>query len=333
MGIALLVLMVVGLALVTAYEMAVFSTRPEHMRNASRDGDRRGTIVMVFLRGPTRIISSLQIAATFLSLGLGVFLQSQYSVPVTGWLVRLGVSEESAGGASSWVIVGLSTLVVLVLTNLVPKRVAYAYADPLALLWAEHAYRWLRLTSALTSGLSLISDGLLRLFRVRLPKAPPVAERDIQELLRQGHLVGTIDPHEMDVIRKTFALSDRKVAEFMTPRRDIEAVFLNSGDGAVREAMRRSERSQLVVGETDLDNYVGLIRAREVLAHPDRPIRELIRPVVAVPPGASALDLLGLFKSESVRAAVVVGDHGRVLGLATFNDLISILVGEAKAIA
>jgi CBS domain containing-hemolysin-like protein len=59
----------------------------------------------------------------------------------------------------------------------------------------------------------------------------------------------------------------------------------------------------------------------------------MIRPVLVLSANATALDLLRGFKEEAARAGVVLGDHGRVLGLATFNDLVSILVGEAKAIA
>ena len=326
--------MVFLLAVVTAYEMAIFSARPEHMRNASRAGDARGTIVMRFLRNPTWSISSLQIAATFLSLAIGSWTQAKYGPVLEAMLRAWGWDVRSAHQTAPLLIVLVSTVVVLVFANLIPKKLAYAYADPLSLGWARPAYLWVKATGWLASALAWFSDGILRVLHVPIPKAPPVLERDIEELLRQGCLVGTIDRRETDVIRHAFALSDTKVTDFMTPRAAIVSLRLDRPESAHRDHARASERSQFLVTEDGSpDTFVGVARARDLLADPNRPMREMVRPLLLLPASATALDLLRGFKEESARVALVVGDHGRVLGMATFNDLVSILVGEAKAIA
>jgi len=305
--------------------MPIFSTRPVHMMNASKAGDRRGTIVMSFLRVPTKIISSLQVIATLLAIVLGSQLQPLFTNPLASRITWLPV--QSAQVLAYWTVIAISTLVTMVLTNLIPKRLAYAYADPLSLSWARVVYYYHRATRPLAVILTWVADGLIRLFRVPIPKGAPVKEADIRELLRQGALHGTIDRDEQGIAVAAFALSDHSVQSFMTPRALIEGIDLDQPDSDVRNQVAMSRRSLYPAFHGDLDASIGVLRARDILVEPDVAIIGQIRPIVRIPAGFSALDLLQRFRTEPARAALVVDDQGCVLGMITFNDVIGVLLG------
>jgi putative hemolysin len=318
------------LALLTAYEMAIFSTRPEHMRNASDAGDRRATMVMTFLRNPSRIIAALQLAATAAGLALGSLMQSAITAPATVVLAQRGWGEPAAERIAFWGVLTVSTLVTLLVTNLVPKRIAYSLADPLSVAWARPVYVWQVVAAPVARSIGRMADGLVRLCRIELPPAPAVTEADIRVLLRQGRLRGTIDDEEMAIVLRAFRLSDVRVTELMTPRERVVWLDLDLPLAKRAEFVRTGGRSVLPAG-TSLDTARGVVRAIDVLENPA--VEPRLGPLPRVSSGASALRALEEFRRSGGRMALVVDDHGVAVGVLTFNDLVRALLGEMSCIA
>ena len=143
-----------------------------------------------------------------------------------------------------------------------------------------------------------------------------------------------IDPLERFLLENTLKLRRMTVEDVMVPRADIVAVSAAAPLPEVVEAVEQSRHSRLPVFEKDLDQIVGMIHVKDVLAHigkPDTPSpKELAREVLFVSPAMLVLDLLLDMRLKRTHMALVVDEFGGTDGLATIEDLVEEIVGDIE---
>ncbi len=143
-----------------------------------------------------------------------------------------------------------------------------------------------------------------------------------------------IDPLERFLLENTLKLRRMTVEDVMVPRADIVAVSAAAPLPEVVEAVEQSRHSRLPVFEKDLDQIVGMIHVKDVLAHigkPDTPSpKELAREVLFVSPAMLVLDLLLDMRLNRTHMALVVDEFGGIDGLATIEDLVEEIVGDIE---
>jgi putative hemolysin len=331
LGLLVLIVLIAIVGLITLYEMAVFSARPEHMRLASEQGDRRGTVVMSFIRRPSRILGGLQILATLTTILLGSLTQIWFSTPLEARLQEI-FEDSVAANLTFWINVVGITVFTLIFANMLPKRIAYSLADEISIRGAFVAKTFGVLMAPFAISLGAITDGIVRVLGLKLPTLPEVQEADIEILLRHGLRTGKIDRHERDIVLNAFRLSDLLVRDIMTPRQDIQTVRSTLSGEELREAVDSIGRSQVIVVAGNLDDFLGVVWAKDLLTTPVPDLQSILHQPAIVPPSASVLRLMELFRSGKARLALVVGDNARVLGLVTFNDVVGALLGELKTL-
>ena len=143
-----------------------------------------------------------------------------------------------------------------------------------------------------------------------------------------------IDPLERFLLENTLKLRRMTVEDVMVPRADIVAVSAAASLQGVVAAVEQSRHSRLPVFEKDLDQIVGMIHVKDVLAHvgkPDVPsLKELAREVLFVSPAMQVLDLLLEMRLKRTHMALVVDEFGGIDGLATIEDLVEEIVGDIE---
>ena len=143
-----------------------------------------------------------------------------------------------------------------------------------------------------------------------------------------------IDPLERFLLENTLKLRRMTVEDVMVPRADIVAVSAAAPLREVVDAVEESRHSRLPVFEKDLDQIVGMIHVKDVLAHigkPDPPsLKDLAREVLFVSPAMLVLDLLLDMRLKRTHMALVVDEFGGTDGLATIEDLVEEIVGDIE---
>lgn len=180
-------------------------------------------------------------------------------------------------------------------------------------------------------------DGFVR----RLAGVPPVTPEERQEErqeefledLEQRRMEGAVDEEEQEMIENVLALSERTSAEIMTPRTDLVAVDVHAELPTVLEAIHRAGHSRIPVYEETIDNIVGLIYAKDLLAEiGKRPeqfsLRERMREAYFVPETKPLRALLHEFQNQKLHIAVVLDEYGGTAGIVTLEDIIEELVGD-----
>jgi CBS domain containing-hemolysin-like protein len=151
--------------------------------------------------------------------------------------------------------------------------------------------------------------------------------------LEQHRMEGAVDEEEQEMIENVLELSETTADEIMTPRTDIVAVEVNSDRQAVLDIITGGGHSRVPVYEDNIDNIIGLIYAKDLLADIGRgggdfKLRDKMRGAYFVPETKPIRTLLHEFQNEKLHIAVLLDEYGGTAGIVTLEDILEELVGE-----
>ncbi len=143
-----------------------------------------------------------------------------------------------------------------------------------------------------------------------------------------------LDEGERVLLANILSLRERTVEDAMVPRADITAVHMTARYDEVIDLMTRAGHSRLPVYRETLDDAVGMIHIRDVLAWRDDAatfrLSKVMRKVLFVAPSMQVLELLLEMRTKRVHMALVVDEFGGIDGLVTIEDLVEEIVGEIQ---
>lgn len=185
------------------------------------------------------------------------------------------------------------------------------------------------------------SSLLQRLVR-RLIKLGGGAAADVAEALREQEDRGeTLEGAQKDMILKAARFDRLKVADVMRPRADIVGVEASSTLGEAARIFSESQHSRLPVYRDTLDDPMGFVHVRDVMAllapdeagearakFGDRLLARIKRDILFVPQSMRLSSLFLKMQSSRIHLALVIDEYGGTDGLVSMEDLVEQIVGE-----
>jgi CBS domain containing-hemolysin-like protein len=158
---------------------------------------------------------------------------------------------------------------------------------------------------------------------------------EIKMMVKAGEEQGALEEEETEMIHSIFELGDTLAREVMVPRVDVVGVEADTPLADVVALSTSKGYSRLPVYEGSLDNIIGVVYSKDLLAllkdkALDRPLREVIRPAFFVPGSKKLDELLRQMQEKKVSMAVVVDEYGGTDGIVTMEDLLEEIVGEIR---
>tara|TARA_B000000609_G_scaffold154627_1_gene144521 strand:+ start:314 stop:1105 length:792 start_codon:yes stop_codon:yes gene_type:complete len=154
----------------------------------------------------------------------------------------------------------------------------------------------------------------------------------LEELIEEESNPLDEDNHERTLLRNVLGLRDITAWDVMVPRADIAAVDVKTSIPELVSEMVKLAHSRLPVYRDNLDETLGMVHIKDVLAHSNSQTKtalsDLIREVLFVSPTIRALDLLQEMRMTRRHLALVVDEFGGIDGLITIEDLVEEIVGE-----
>jgi putative hemolysin len=329
-----IILLLIANGLFAMSEIALVSSRRARLqRRAEKDGGAR--VALELANAPDRFLSTAQIGITLIGILAGAFGGATITGRLAERLNRIPALAPYSEAVSFVVVVAAITYLSLVVGELVPKRLALNYPERIASRVAKPMLFLSRLTYPAVRALSASSSFLLRLLGARPAEEPPITEEEVKILIDVGAEAGVFEAAEHELVDNIFRLADLKIPQLMTPRLDIVWLDVESPPEEIRGRIISSPYSRMPVCEGTLDNILGVVKARDllarVLAGKLLDLRAETRPPLYVPETRTALQLLELFKQSATHIAMVVDEHGALEGLVTMNDVLEAIVGEMPA--
>jgi CBS domain containing-hemolysin-like protein len=231
---------------------------------------------------------------------------------------------------SLWMFTIVFTVVVLLLTEIIPKTLGVAYAAKLA---KPVAYG-IRGLTILLRPLVLVTESVSR--SLRSDKEAPITSLDEIRLLASiGRSEGVVGDQAAGMIVGASQLRKLAATNVMVPRQEV--VFLSHDDSRadVMRAIGQSGFSRFPYSPSgDLDQVVGIVFAKEVLSQfvesSSDTVRwqSLVHEAIVVPETVALDSLLRTFRQRRRHMALVVDEYGDFQGIVTLEDVIEEVVGD-----
>lgn len=139
---------------------------------------------------------------------------------------------------------------------------------------------------------------------------------------------------EKTLIGNVLKMRDLRVWDVMIPRADIAAIHIDASQEELMELLSERQFSRILVYRDTLDDVIGSIHIKDILAcvASKKPvvIRDLVRDVPIVAPGLPVMDLLLHMRQSKKHMMLAVDEFGGVDGLVTIGDVIEAIVGEVE---
>jgi hemolysin (HlyC) family protein len=198
-----------------------------------------------------------------------------------------------------------------------------------------------------------------RLLRAVFGWSPTSIRSDLQVLLEGEGAETGFSPEESRMLKNILSLRERRVDDVMVPRTDIIAVQQDVALGDLLKVFKDAAHSRLVVYNDTLDDPVGMVHIRDMIAfmmtqatvsaeaqsagsepHPAgldlaaidlaMPLSatKIIRTILFVPPSMPAIDLLAKMQATRIHLALVIDEYGGSEGIVSIEDIVEEIVGE-----
>lgn len=300
-------------AFFSASETALFSLDVIKIKRLAQEGKNTSNILRL-MENPLRCLTTILAGNTLVNIAI--------SALITSLLLDL------FGGKGVSISVGVTTLVLLMFGEVTPKTVAIHNNERIAYLVAGPLYFFERLFRPFLFLSTRICDRIISFLKLQPKKEPTLTEEEFRTVMEVSHRHGVVAKNEKEMIVSILELTTTAAHEVMTPRMDVRAISLAWDRERILEFARSTQYSRFPVYKDSLDNIIGVLYAKDLFLETEKPVADLIRPVMFVPSTKRIHELIKEFTRQNVSIAVVVDEYGGAVGVMTLEDILEEIFGE-----
>jgi putative hemolysin len=303
-------------------ETALFSISRTKARHLAKKSDKTFTLIKEMKENSHRLLSTILIGNNVVNVAASA-IATQMAI---GFFKDYAVTAASSYAIGT--VTGVMTFLILVFGEVIPKSIATRNSVLIAKIVIYPIY-W---CSIIFLPLVIFLDFIPKLTG-KIKQTPTATEAELMTFVEVVEEGGEIKEKEKELIHNIFEFDDTNASEILTPRADM---FVIEADAPLDlRAISESGFTRIPVIEESIDNIIGILNVKDLLAHQANgdaayTIRDLMRPPYFVPEHKKLDSLLGQFKKRKSHMAIVVDEHGGVSGLITLEDALEELVGEIR---
>ena len=308
------------------YEIAFISANRLSIELKKKQGLRSGIILSNFMESPAKFIGTCLI-------GLNIVLVI-YGLLFTAFLKSIAWNPLEVENEYLKLIIDtiISTFVVLVFGEFIPKAIFKARNDKLIAFFAPAAQFFHSLLQPLASVFVSIAQWILTyIFNVRVNnKNEAFSKVDLEHFFQQ-----TKDQDEenqelnTELFENALSLPLVKIRQCLVPRTEIEGADIHTSIEDLKKQFIKTQLSKLVIYDDSVDSILGYVHQIDLFKRPSS-VQEILHPIIAVPESMSATDLINKFTKERKSIAWVVDEFGGTAGIVTMEDVLEEIFGEIR---
>jgi len=327
-------MLVAACAVFVAAEFSLTTVENGAVERAAATGERGAETALKAVRRLTFQLSGAQLGITLTSLLIGMLAEPSAAALLRGPLAAVGLSDRAAETVALVLGIVVSTVVLMVLGELVPKNWAISRPLPVAKVVAGPLYYFSASFAPLIGHLNNTANRIVRR-RGLVPVEHLGGVRSPQELValaRHSSDEGAIDPDIAELFIRALRLRHLTVQQVMTPRVDVTALTESATALDVANLTRDTGLSRFPVYRDSFDNVVGTVHLKTALGVPiDQrttvTVSDLMTEPIFVPETLTADHLLDRLRDEET-LAIILDEYGRPVGIVTLEDVVEEVVGN-----
>ncbi len=265
---------------------------------------------------------------------LGAILVGNNLVNIAISVLATGLFVSLYGERGELITILVLTPLLLIFSEISPKSYSAKYPEKVSFL----VLRPIMLVMCLLAPVIWLVTGFSRFFTRLFPgerdSRPVISADEIRTLITVGEQTGVVPKAQRRMLHGVFELSQTRVRDVMIPRTEVVGIDVNGRYEDVLPLVQQSRHSRFPVYDGSLDNVVGIIHSKDILAsiggEEILPLAEMVREPYFVPESKRIEPLLQSFRKKQVHLAVVVDEYGGVEGIVTLEDIVEEIVGEIQ---
>lgn len=320
--IILYVVLLLAAAYFAASESAFSSMNRVRIQLLADEGNKKAKKAIAIADKFDRAITTLLIGNNIAHIGCAS-LSTIVALDLWG-----GIYGEGTVATVSTVV---TTVIVFLCSEMIPKSYAKANAEKLALSFAGS----FTVIMKILTPVALIFTGISKLFTMLFPakEEPTYSEEELVSLIETVEEEGVIDEESSEILQSAIEFSSTTVKDVMTVRDDIFAIEVHTPIAQIKRLITETNHTRVPVYDTTLDKIVGILNVRTFLkTYMQKKGKFNIRTILTKPCPASADspidELFDKMRKNKLYIAVVKDDIDATLGIATIEDFLEEIVGE-----
>lgn len=334
----LVIFLLIGLnAYFAASEMAIVSVRHSRIKPLIDEGSKSAILVGRFLEEPSKLLATIQIGITFAGFLASAIGAKTLSDGLARMLIGLNIPgiSGSATWISTFIVTSVIALFTLILGELVPKRMALAQSEKIALKVAGSINLFAKVTYPAVKFLTLSTNLVVKLLGgPAKTTGDQITEEEIRLMINVGEEKGIFQETETEMINSIFEFDDTVAKEVMTPRTDIIALSSGATREEILDVIVEENFSRIPVYEESIDNIIGILYVKDLFTMIKNKVewevslKDIIRPAHFVPEYKKIDELFKEMQKSKTHIAVVIDEYGGTAGIITIEDLLEEIVGN-----
>ncbi|MBW2936849.1 hemolysin family protein [Aureisphaera sp. CAU 1614] len=322
-SILIIVLSLLFSAFFSGMEIAYVSANKIHIEIEKKQNNFLATILKKITKRPSKFIATMLVGNNIALVVYGFFM---------GDVLMRAIPIDGIAGLLLQTVI--STIIILLTAEFLPKVFFQIYANQLVKIFALPGYLFYVLFSVISEFIIWISDLVLKVFfktegdAVQLSFSKVELGNYITEQMESFEQRDELDT-EIQIFQNALEFSEVKAREVMIPRTEIIAVDVETTPKELGKIFTETGLSKILVYKDNIDDIMGYVHSFELFKNPST-IKKVLMPVVFVPETIWAKDVLNILTRKRKSIAVVIDEYGGTAGLITVEDIIEELFGEIE---
>jgi len=328
MEITIIIICLILCAFFSGMEIAFVSSNKIYLEIEKKQDNFLSQILTKLTEKPSQFIATMlignNVALVVYSFFMGDLLMQ--------WFITLGL--EFSSFVNLLIQTVLSTLIVLITSEFLPKVFFQIYANSFVKIFAIPAYIFYLLFYIVSTFIMWISDTILkRFFKTEGDFVPLFFSKIelgnyISEQMNHFEDHETVDS-EIQIFQNALEFSGVKARDIMTPRTEISGVDILDSVDDLKEMFIKTGYSKIMVYQNSLDDCIGYVHSFELFKKP-KTIKSILIRVEYVPETIFIKEALDLLIKKRKSVAVVLDEYGGTAGIMTIEDIVEELFGEIE---
>ncbi|NGX26674.1 MAG: Hemolysin C [Chlamydiae bacterium] len=311
-----LILLILGSALFSASETALFSLSSMQVQAFRKSKNTSKQLVAKLLDSPRNLLITLIMINVIVNILVQNVVSNIFGV-ISGW----------------WLNVGVPLALTLTFGEFIPKSIGIANNVRFSPRVSKFLWVVKKMIFPIRVVLIRVTTVVSRIMFFFLKEEKETSTDELQHALLASKARGVLAEDEAELMRGYLHLQESTAKEFLRPREEVLFFEMAEPISKLIHLFVDQECSRIPVCEGDIDNVVGIITSGEFFLHREslkenEDIRPLFKKPFFVPETISAKSLLDQMYEKRESLAIVVDEYGAFSGLITLEDLVEAVVGE-----
>ena len=328
MEIVVIILCLLLCAFFSGMEIAFVSSNKIYLEIEKKQDNFLSNILTKLTEKPSKFIATMLVGNNISMVVYGFFMGDL----VMHWIQKLPFHLLELPSLLLQTVI--STLIVLITSEFLPKVFFQVYANKLIKYFAVPSYVFYVIFNYISTFIIWISDYILKKFFHTEGDYVPSYFSKVELGNYINEQMSSVEDHEkmdseIQIFQNALEFSGVKAREIMTPRTELVAVDIYDSINELKELFIKTGYSKIVVYQNSLDDIIGYVHSFELFKKP-KSIKLVMIPVEFIPETIFIKDALNVLTKKRKSIAVVLDEYGGTSGIITIEDIIEELFGEIE---